>query len=142
MEVLKMGRCKDSCRLCRKLVISTAVTWNGTNVVVTIPAGSYLNNEKYCIVVSQPIPAAATINSTVLIQIGTGAQTYPLTNCNCRPFLAKDLSTRTRYSVCVETTPTSAVFRFIGRQCCKNDSNLVSVNGTAPVVTTGGGENA
>ena len=127
-----MGRCKDSCQLCRKLVISTAVTWNGTNVVVTIPAGSYLNNEKYCIVISQPIPAAATINSTVLIQIGTGTQTYPLTKCNCRPFLAKDLSTRTRYSVCVETTPTSAVFRFIGRQCCKNDSNLVSVNGTAP----------
>ena len=72
-----MGRCKDSCQLCRKLVISTAVTWNGTNVVVTIPAGSYLNNEKYCIVVSQPIPAAATINSTVLIQIGDGEQTYP-----------------------------------------------------------------
>lgn len=128
--------CKNQCRLCRRFIISTAVTWNGTNVVVTIPAGSYLNNEKYCLVIAQQIPAAATINSTVLIQVGTGTQTYPLVRCNCRPFLAKDLSTRTRYSTCLETTPTSAVFRFIGRQCCQPDSNLTSVNGTAPVVET------
>lgn len=125
--------CKNSCKLCKRFIISTSVTWNGTNVVVTIPAGSYLNNEKYCIVIAQSIPAAATINSTVLIQVGTGTQTYPLVKCNCRPFLAKDLSTRTRYSVCVETTPTSAVFRMLGNNCCHSDSNLVSVNGTAPV---------
>lgn len=125
--------CKNSCRLCPRFIISTAVTWNGTNVVITIPAGSYLNNSRYCLVVSQIIPAEATINSTVLIQVGTGTQTYQLVKCNCRPFLAKDLSTRTRYSTIVETTPTSAVFRFIGKQCCIQDgSNLPAVNGTAP----------
>ena len=130
-----MQICKNSCTLCRKLIISTSVTWNGTSVVVTIPDGNYLNNERYCIVIAQAIPSEATINSTVIIQIGTGTQTYPLTKCNCRPFLAKDLSSRTKYPICVETTPTSAVFRLIGKQCCAVDSNLASVNGTAPVTT-------
>lgn len=127
--------CKNSCRLCTRFIISTAVTWDGTNIVITIPAGSYLNNCKYCLVVAQSLPSAATINSGVVIQIGTGTQTYPLVKCNCRPFLAKDLSTRTRYSTIVETTPTSAVFRFIGKQCPIQDSNLVSVDGTVPAAT-------
>lgn len=128
-----MQRCKNSCRLCRKLIISTNVTWNGTSVVVTIPAGSYLNNERYCIVIAQQIPSVATINSTVLVQIGSGTQTYPLVKCNCRPFLAKDLSTRTKYSTCVETTATTAVFKMLGNPCCQPNNNLRSVDGTAPV---------
>ncbi|MGN0345924.1 MAG: hypothetical protein ACI4DU_01430 [Lachnospiraceae bacterium] len=126
--------CKNVCRLCDKLIISTAVAFTGGNLVITIPAGSYNNNCKYCIVVAQAIPAATTINAPVVIQIGTGTQLYPLTKSNCRTVTACGIRTRTKYSVCVETTPTSAVFKMLGNPCCQPNNNLRSINGTAPVV--------
>ena len=125
--------CKNVCRLCDKLIISTAVAFTGGNLVITIPAGSYNNNCKYCIVVAQAIPATTTINAPVVIQIGTGAQLYPLTKFNCRPVTACGIRTRTKYSVCVETTPTSAIFKMLGNPCCQPNNDLRSVNGTAPV---------
>ena len=43
--------CKNVCKLCDKLIISTAVTFTaGTGLVITIPEGSYSDNCKYCIV--------------------------------------------------------------------------------------------
>ena len=125
--------CKNVCRLCDKLIISTDVAFTGGNLVITIPAGSYNNNCKYCIVVAQAIPATTTINAPVVIQIGTGAQLYPLTKCNCRPVTVCGIRTRTKYSVCVETTPTSAIFKMLGNPCCQPNNDLRSVNGTAPV---------
>ena len=125
--------CRNICKLCPKLIISQAVVFTGGNLVITIPAGSYNNNCKYCIVVAQAIPATTTINSPVVIQIGTGAQLYTLTKCNCRPVTACGIRTRTKYSVCVETTPTSAIFKMLGNPCCQPNNDLRSVNGTAPV---------
>lgn len=66
--------CKPVCKLCDRLVISQAVTFTGGNLVINLPAGSYNNREKYCIVVAQAIPAAATINAPVVITIGTGTE--------------------------------------------------------------------
>lgn len=124
--------CKNICRLCDKLIISTAVAFTGGNLVITIPAGSYSNNCKYCIVIAQAIPAATTINAPVVIRIGTGTQLYPLVKCNCRPVTACGVRTRTKYSVCVETTATSAVFKMLGNPCCQPNNDLRSVNGTVP----------
>lgn len=70
--------CKNVCKLCDHLVISQAVSFTGGNLVITLPAGSYNNGEKYCIVVAQSIPEATTINAPVVIQIGTGTTLYPL----------------------------------------------------------------
>lgn len=53
--------CKNVCKLCNRLVISQAVAFTGGNLVITLPAGSYNNGEKYCIVVAQSIPEATTI---------------------------------------------------------------------------------
>ena len=53
--------CKPVCKLCDKFVISQAVTFTGGNLVVNLPAGSYGNGCKYCIVVAQTIPAATTL---------------------------------------------------------------------------------
>lgn len=126
--------CKNECRLCNKLIISTAVSFTGGNLVITIPAGSYNNNCKYCIVVAQAIPATATINAPVVIQIGTGTQLYPVTRCDCASLTACGIKTRRRYSMCVETTPTSGVFRLLGKTCgCCQTEGLRSINGTAPV---------
>ena len=59
--------CKNVCKLCDKLVISTAVAFTNGNLVITIPAGSYNNNEKYCIVIAQSIPTTTTIAAPVYI---------------------------------------------------------------------------
>ena len=48
--------CKNVCKLCNRLVISQAVAFTGGNLVITLPAGSYNNGEKYCIVIAQSIP--------------------------------------------------------------------------------------
>ena len=125
--------CKNVCKLCDKLIISTAVTFTaGTGLIITIPAGSYSDNCKYCIVVAQNIPATTTINAPVFIQIGTGTQLYPVNKCDCTQLTACGIRTRTKYSMCVETTPTSGTFKLLGKSCCQPNNNLRSINGTAP----------
>lgn len=124
--------CKPVCRLCPRLVISQAVTFSGGNLIVNLPAGSYLNGEKYCIVIAQAIPSTTTINAPVVITIDTGTQQYPLTRCNCAQVTACGVRTRTRYSVCVSTTATGGTFKMLGQPCCAPNNQLVSINGTAP----------
>ena len=130
--------CKNSCRLCRRLIISDAVTFDGTSLVINIPAGSYNDGCKYCIVVAQTIPATATINAPVVITIGTGTVQYPVTRCDCSTATACNIHTRTRYAVRVETSSTAGVFRLMGRSCCGCDNNLTAIDGTAPVAAAGG----
>ena len=134
--------CKNVCKLCDRLIISQAITFTGGNLVVNLPAGSYNNNEKYCIVLAQAIPETTTINAPVVITIGTGTQQYPLVNRCCRPVTACGVRTRTRYSTCVETSATSAVFKMLGEPCCQPNNNLRSVNGAAPVADTPTGGDA
>lgn len=125
--------CKTMCKLCDKIRISTAVAFTDGNLVITLPAGEYSDNQKYCIVIAQSIPAATTINAPVVIQIGEGTEQYPLLKCNCAPATACNVNTRTRYSTVVETSPTSGVFRMLGRcGCCPDSNNLQSIDGTAP----------
>ena len=134
--------CKNVCRLCDNLVISQSVTFTGGNLIVNIPAGSYANNRKICIVIAQAIPTATTINAPVYVTIGTGTVLYPLVKKNCRQVTACGLRNRTRYSTCVETTPTGGLFKMLGQPCCSPNNNLTSINGTAPTVAEGGGEDA
>lgn len=127
-----MANCKPVCRLCDKIRISTAVNIVGGNVVINLPAGAYNNGEKYCIIVAQNIPTSATIGANVLFTIGGGTVQYPLVNKCCRPVTACGIRTRTRYSVVVETTTTSGVFKMLGNPCCTPNNNLPSISGTAP----------
>ena len=124
--------CKPICTLCRKLRISQNVTFSNDTLIINLPAGSYNDGEKICIIVAQTIPATTTINAPVVITIGSGTQQYPLTKCNCAPVTACSLRTRTRYSVCVSTTATGGTFRLIGKPCCAPNNRLTSINGTAP----------
>ena len=128
--------CKPVCKLCDKFVISQSVTFTGGNLVINLPAGSYNNNCKYCIVVAQSIPDTTTINAPVFVTIGTGTELYPLTKRNCVQVTACSLRTRTRYSVCVSTTSSGGSFRMLGSPCCAPNNSLTSINGTAPTTTT------
>ena len=123
--------CKNVCKLCDKLVISTAVAFTNGNLVNTIPAASYKNNEKYCIVIAQSIPITTTIAAPVYIQIGTGTELYPLTKRNCRQVTACGVRTRTKYCTCCETNQTGGLFRMLGNPCCQPNNDLESINGTA-----------
>lgn len=128
--------CKNVCRLCKKIRISTAVTYTaGTGLIIQIPVGSYNDNEKYCIVVAQSIPADTIINAPVFVQIGSGAVLYPLVTRNCRTVTAAGLRTRTRYAVRVETTSDSGLFRMLGNPCCTPDNRLTAINGDGTLVT-------
>ncbi len=124
--------CKPVCKLCDRLVISQSVTFTGGNLVVNLPAGSYMRGEKYCIVVAQAIPDTTTINAPVVITIGEGTEQYPLTNRCCAPVTACGIRTRTRYSTVVSTSATGGTFRLLGRASCAPDNSLTAIDGTAP----------
>ena len=124
--------CKPTCRLCNRLIISQSVTFTGGNLVINIPAGSYNNGCKYCIVVAQARPATATVDAPVVITIGDGTVQYPLTNRCCAQLTACAINARTRYSTVVSTTPTGGTFKLLGNACPCPTNNLTSINGTAP----------
>lgn len=128
--------CKPVCKLCDKLVLSQSVSFTGGNLEINLPAGSYNNGEKYCIVVAQAIPDTTTINAPVVITIGAGTALYPLTKRNCAQVTACGIRTRTRYSVCVVTNATGGSFRMLGQPCCSPSNNLTSIDGTAPAAPT------
>lgn len=121
--------CNNVCRLCKRFVISSAVTFTGGNLVINIPAGAYANGEKYCIVVAQTIPSTTTINAPVYVTIGTGTTLYPVTNKCCAQLTACAIRTRTKYSTVVSTTPTGGTFKLLGRPACAPDNNLTSIDG-------------
>ena len=123
--------CQNVCRLCPRLAISTAVEFTDGNLVITLPAASYNNGEKVCIVIAQTIPAETTINAPVVIQIGDGTEQYPLTTRCCAQVSACGVRTRTRYATRVITSATGATFRMLGNPMCTPNYNLVSINGTA-----------
>lgn len=131
--------CKNVCRLCDRLVISQAVTFDGTSLVVNLPAGSYNDGEKYCIVVAQAIPAATTINAPVVITIGAGTVQYPLTNSCCAQVSACAIRTRTKYSTRVSTNATGGSFKLLGKPCCAPNNALAAIDGTAPAAEGGAG---
>lgn len=129
--------CKPACKLCNNLIISqsvTVVTVDGTDtLVIDLPAGTYTDSHKYCIVIAQTIPSTATINMPVAFSIGGVTTTvYPFTRCDCSQVTACGIRTRTRYSTIVSTSATGGVFKSLGGLYCCPNNNLVSL----PVQTT------
>lgn len=123
--------CKNVCKLCKNLVISQSVVFTaGTGLIINIPAGSYSDCERVCIVVAQAIPTATTINAPVFITIGDGTVLYPLNKCDCTQATACSIRTRTKYSTRVETNALGGVFRLLGKVCCAPNNNLTAIDGT------------
>lgn len=131
--------CKNICRLCDKLVLSQAVTFADGTLTINLPAGSYQNGCKYCIVIAQTIPAATTITAPVVITIGDGTEEYPLQNRCCAQVLASGLRTRTRYATVVSTNATGGIFKLLGNPCCSPNNALAAIDGTAPAAEGGDG---
>ena len=64
-----MSNCIKNCKLCKNLILSNSITFDGTNLVVNLPTNSYGNCQKYCIVFAQTIPDETTINAPVVFTI-------------------------------------------------------------------------
>lgn len=125
--------CKNICKLCDNLVISQAVTFTaGTGLIINLPAGSYADGAKVCIVIAQTIPTETTISAPVYITIGSGTEQYPLTKRNCAQVTASGLRTRTRYATVVSTSATGGAFKLLGNPCATPDNSLTAIDGTAP----------
>lgn len=129
--------CKNVCRLCDRLIISEAVTFAAGTLTINLPAGSYANGCKYCIVVAQTIPATTTITAPVVITIGDGTVEYPLVDRCCAQVTACALRTRTKYSTIVATDATGGTFKLLGRACCAPNNALAAIDGTAPAAEGG-----
>lgn len=129
--------CSNVCKLCDRLIISESVTFAAGTLTINIPAGSYADGCKYCIVVAQTIPATTTITAPVVITIGTGTETYPLVNRCCAQVTACAIRTRTKYSTVVSTDATGGTFKLLGRPCCAPNNALTAIDGTAPAAEGG-----
>lgn len=116
-------------KLCNKFIISESIAFNGTNLAVAIPAGSYLNDNRYCLAINQQIPDNTTITAPVVIQIGSTGSQYPLVACDGTQLCACDIGYRIEYPVVVETSATSGVFRVQGCTCCI-DRDLSALSGS------------
>lgn len=129
--------CKNSCKLCDKLIISQSVSVVAVDgvdtVVIDLPARAYNDGCKYCIIIAQTIPADATIGSPVAFSIGGDTTTvYPFVRCDCAEVTVCGIRTRTRYSVRVSTSATGGVFKSLGGLSCYPQNNLESL----PVMAT------
>lgn len=126
----KKMACKNVCKLCPNLIISQAVTFTaGTGLIINLPAGNYNDNQKYCIVVAQSIPAATTITAPVFVTIGAGTEQYPLIDSCCAQVTACAIRTRTKYATIVATTATGGAFKLLGKPACAPSNNLSGLDG-------------
>lgn len=140
-----MSNCiNQDCRLCRNIVISTAVTVVAVDgvdtLVIDIPAGFYPDCRRVCLVVAQTIPAEATISMPVAISIGGDTTTvYSIVNCDCTQVTACAIRTRTKYGFRINTNATSAVFKTIKKLSCYPTDALAAIPApaaAAPAVST------
>lgn len=130
-----MSNCiRNNCKLCKRLILSNNITFNGTSLVVNLPENAYGNCCDYCIVFAQSIPTATTINAPVVFSIGAGTTEYPFVNCDCTPIYASQVRTRTKYKVRVNTAVNTGVFKYIGNCCLP--SNATTVAQSIPVTPT------
>ena len=126
-------------KLCDNFILSQDITFAAGVLTVNIPAGSYSNGCRYCLVLAQTIPAATTIGAPVVITIGDGTETYPLVNRCGSAVTAEMVRTRRRYATTVVTTTTGGSFRLCGNIGCPINSNLAAIDGTPPVAAAEGG---
>ena len=125
--------CMKNCKLCDNLVLSTAINYDATTdrVLVALPANVFENCKRYCIVLAQVLPPAATINSQVFFTVGTNPTQYPFLNRGCTPIYATQVRTRRIYPTKVNTSINVGVFKYIGN--CNLPATNRAVSDSLPI---------
>lgn len=129
--------CNNSCNECPRKVFSDDVDILAVagvdTLLIDVPAQTFRNCQRGCLVITQTIPDEATINMPVAITIGGVTTTvYPLTDCSCAPVTASMLRTRRRYPFKVSINGTTGTFKILKNLSCAPDNNAATI----PVVTT------
>lgn len=137
--------CNSSCNECPRKVYSvsaTVVAVNGVNtLVIDVPQQSFNNGQRGCLVITQNLPAEATILMPVAISIGGVTTTvYNLVACDCSQVTAAMLRPRKRYPFKVSTGATTAVFKILKTLSCAPDNNLTTIPVVASTTPGTGGE--
>lgn len=119
--------CIKNCKLCDKLILSAAVEFNpqAERIIVNLPANTFRNKQKYCIVLAQNIPSSTTVNSQVFFTIGTETTQYQFVDSDCTPIYATQIRSRRVYPVIVNTNIDNGVFRYVGG-CLPSANRAVS----------------
>ena len=128
--------CVKNCQLCPKFITSNSIVYNATvnQLIVDLPASTYFNCEKKCIVLTQTIPTDTTINAQVVFTInGDATVGYPFLNKDCTPVLASQVRTRRLYPTRVNTAINSGVFKYIGN--CTLPCKSGTVANSLPITT-------
>lgn len=123
--------CKDICKLCNRLILSDAVAFtpgSPSTLAIVLPDGTYMDGEKYCIVVAEPLPEGTAIDANVVITIGDGTTQFPLVNKCCEPVSACQIRYRTKYSTKVVTTASGGNFKVLGDLCGCYKNNLTALD--------------
>lgn len=128
--------CYNSCNECPRKIFSddVSIVTVGTvaNLVIDVPAQTFVNGQRGCLVIVQNIPAETTISTPVSISIGGDTTTlYPLIDCRGTPVLATQLRTRTRYPFRVNVNSSSTFTVLKNLSCLAN-------NGSDTIPATGG----
>lgn len=118
------------CCNCRNRTLSTAIAATATELVITIPANTYYNHNKLCLVLAQAIPEITGLPLPVVIQIGTDTTTYPLRDGCGNNIYSDQLRSRRIYQLIVNTESQTFVFR--GRRRCLPCTRFVSTTTLPP----------
>lgn len=131
---------KYCCRACERLVLTDGIVFNGTSLVINLPADSYHDCQRYCILIADEIPATTTRGAPVVFTIGGGTVLYPFNDCCGVQMTQESISEKYRYMVKVKTTATSGSFMWLGKGACSPVARLTAIDGTAPVAAAAGGD--
>lgn len=124
--------CKPVCKICPHYIAARTVTYASGVLTINIPAGTYNNREKYCLVVADRIPADAIIGAPVVVTIGSSTVSYPLLRCNGAQVVAGNLRSRYRYSTVFSTNVAGGgAFRLLGKVFCCEEQTPSGVTVTA-----------
>lgn len=122
----------NNCRICQNIVVSTNVAIVSGNMVITIPAGSYKNNQRLCILIAQTIPVSAT-PLPVVIQVTGSTVNIPFRTICGHNVYSDQLRTRTIYPAYAATDSQTFVYRL--KERCLPCTNY-PFSDTIPATTT------
>lgn len=116
--------CKPVCKICPHFIAARTVTYASGVLTINIPAGTYNNGKKYCLVVADRIPTDAINGAPVVVTIGSSTVSYPLLRCNGAQVVAGNLRSRYKYSTVFSTNVAGGgAFRLLGKVfCCETNT--------------------
>lgn len=121
--------CINNCQLCPNLIVSTAVAVVNNQLEITIPATTFNNLQKICLVIAQTLPATTGPLPVVIVD-GANTTLISLHNRCGVPIYSDQIRTRRIYKAHIVTAVPSAVVK--SNNLCPTAFVAPQVTGAAP----------